>query len=220
MTNVRMPRTGRLLVVGWVLIAALRGWSASTPDFREDFSKLPTGKLPDTFLVLDGQFAVREEASDRFVELPGAPLETFGVMFGPARKENWGAKARIQGTGQGRRFPVFGLSLNGVAGYRLQVAPAKKALELLKGDEVRATSPMTWESGMWTVLRVQIRKAASGGWVVEGKAWKDGSPEPASWMVTWNETEEPVNGRAAVWGKPFSGTPLRFDDFEVRVGME
>lgn len=218
--NARMPAIGRFLFLGWMLFAVLRGWSAAAPDFAEDFSKLPVGKLPDTFLVLDGQFSVREEGADRFVELPGAPLESYGVMFGPAKKENWGAKARLRGTGQGRRFPVFGLSLNGVAGYRLQVAPAKKAVELLKGDEVRASAPLTWESGTWTQLRVQVRKAASGGWVVEGKAWKDGTPEPATWMVTWNDTEEPVSGRAAVWGKPFSGTPIHFDDFEVRVGVE
>ncbi len=218
--NARMPATGRLLILVWMLGAALRGWSAAAPDFSEDFSKLPLGKLPDIFLILDGQFAVREEGLERFVELPGDPLESFGVMFGPAKKENWAAKARIRGTGQRRRFPVFGLSLNGVSGYRVQVVPVRKSVELLKGDEIRASAPLNWENGTWTQLRIQVRKAANGGWVVEGKAWKDGTPEPAAWMVTSNETDEPVSGRAAVWGKPFSGTPIQFDDFEIRLGIE
>lgn len=202
------------------VVGAAQSWAAAPPEFAEDFSKLPAGKLPDTFLVLDGVFVVREAGAERFLELPGAPLETFGVMFGPARKENWSARARFYGTNQGRRFPVFALSLNGVAGYRLQLAPAKKALEIVKGDEVRASTPLGWESGTWMTLRVQVRKAGSDGWVVEGKAWKDGTPEPASWMVTWSESEEPVSGRATVWGKPFSGTPIRFDDLEVRFGVD
>lgn len=189
---------------------------AAAPLYSEDFSKAEVGGVPDGFLVLDGQFAVREDAGNRFLELPGAPLETFGVMFGPARGENWAAEARVWGTGKGRRFPVFGVSVNGVGGYRVQVAPAKKAVELLKGDDILTSAPMEWESGTWTRLRVQIRKAGAS-WVVQGKAWKEGEAEPSGWAVTWEEKETPVAQRAAVWGKPFSGTPLRFDDLRLEA---
>lgn len=187
----------------------------AAPLFEEDFSQREPGKLPDSFLVLDGSFAVKAEGSERFLELPGSPLESFGVMFGSASQENWGAQARFWGTSQGRRFPVFGLSINSVGGYRIQVAPAKKAVELLKGDLLQASAPFDWQSGTWTLLRIQIRKTAEGAWRVEGKAWKNGSPEPAAWTVAWDEKETPINGRAAIWGKPFSGTPIRFDDLKV-----
>lgn len=121
--------------------------------------------------MLDGHFAVKEEGGQRFLELPGAPLETFGVMFGPASKEDWQARARFLGTGSGTTVSsVFGASLNGVAGYRIQVSPGKKAVELLKGDDVQASAPFQWENGSWTVVRVRIRKTGGCGRKVEGKA--------------------------------------------------
>ncbi len=195
----------------WVGFSA----TAADPLFSEDFSNASPGQVPEGFLVIDGQFAVKEDAGERFLELPGAPLETFGVMFGPAGKEDRGARARFRSTGQGRRFPVFGVSVNGIAGYRLQVVPAKKAIELLKGEAVQASAPFQWESGSWTQLRIQIRKTGEAAWVVEGKAWKDGTPEPAAWSISWDEKVMPTAGRSAVWGNPFSGTPIRFDDFQV-----
>lgn len=215
--NVRR-RTWRTL--GWVglLMAGALGAPAAdpiTPTFSQDFSQVAVGKIPDGFLVLDGQFDVKEDSGNRFMELPGAPLDSYGVMFGPSGKEDWGAQARFSGTGQGRRYPVFGVSVNGVAGYRVQVSPAKRAIELLKGDEVKATFAFVWESGTWTQVRIQVRKVSEGAWKVEGKAWKDGTHEPADWMATWHETEAPIAGRAAVWGKPFSGTAIRFDDLKV-----
>ncbi len=206
-----MPAT---LALALAFLAVRLAASAAEPLFQEDFAKLAPGTPPDSFLILDGQFAVKDVEGNRCLELPGAPLETFGIMFGKARQENWGARARISGTGQGRRFPVFGVSINGVGGYRVQVSPARKALELLEGDEVRASVPYEWTSGIWTWVRVQLRKDGDG-WKAEGKAWKDGTPEPDAWMVAWTKTEAPVPGPAAVWGKPFSGTPIRFDDLAV-----
>lgn len=205
-----------LLLAGWLAArGAVGGVGAVEPLSTEDFSQIEVGKVPDSFLILEGQFGVREEAGNRFLELPGAPLESFAAIFGPASKDENAAQARFFGTGQGRRFPVFGLSVNGVGGYRLQVSPAKKAIEILKGDQVATSAPFTWESASWTQLRVQLRKAGDGVWKIEGKAWKEGTPEPAEWTITLEEKETPVAGRPAVWGKPFSGTPIRFDDLRV-----
>jgi L-fucose isomerase-like protein len=109
--------------------------------------------------------------------------------------------------------------LGGVAGYKLQVAPGKKALELLKDQEVKTSLPFDWQSGAWTQLRVLIRKVKAGEWKIEGKAWPQGSAEPKEWMVAVDEAEEPVGGRASVLGSPFAGTPIWFDDLRVeRVG--
>ena len=215
--RVRFPRPCSTFIArAAALIIAGAAWVASGADplFKEDFSAVPPGNPPDGFLVLDGQFAVKDVDGNRCLELPGSPLETFGIMFGKPQLEDWGAQARIRSTGQGRRFPVFGVSVNGVGGCRLQVAPARKALELLEGDEVRASVPFEWTSGSWTQLRIQIRKDGEG-WKVEGKAWKDGTAEPEKWTITWAKTEAPISGPAAVWGKPFSGTPIQFDDLRV-----
>jgi hypothetical protein len=51
--------------------------------------------------------------------------------------------------------------------------------------------------------------------VVEGKAWAAGTPEPAAWNITFETKEEPSSGRAGIWGSPFAGTPIRFDDLDV-----
>ncbi|MGE3309176.1 MAG: hypothetical protein AB7O66_04335 [Limisphaerales bacterium] len=186
------------------------------PILAEDFSSVAVGSMPDGFLILnDNNFQVKEEDGNRFLHLPGAPLDDYGVMFGSGASENWGAQARIHATRQGRRFPAFGVSVNGVAGYRVQVAPAKRAIEIFKGDEVKASVEYAWESGTWTLIRVQVKKTGEGRWLVQGKAWPDGSKEPADWLVTWEETETPIAGRAAIWGKPFAGTEIRFDDLKV-----
>ena len=65
------------------------------------------------------------------------------------------------------------------------------------------------------MLRLQVRKAKDGEWKVEGKAWKQGSAEPKPWAIAHDEKTEPTAGRASIWGNPFSGTPIRFDDLTV-----
>src|SRR5688572_14165335 len=184
--------------------------------YSNSFDRAEPGKLPEELMVLEGGFSVQAEGGNKFLELPGAPLETFGLLFGPTETENVSATARFYGTGKGRRFPTFAIGINGVGGYKLQMSPGKKALELLKGEsEVLAGVPYTWESGAWTRLRLQLRKAGEGQWQLEAKAWKDGSPEPGKWMIAHTEKTPPIPGRAGIWGMPYAGTPIRFDDLAV-----
>jgi hypothetical protein len=201
-----------------VMTGMLSGWvfaQAGEVRYQNNFEKTEAGKVPDDFLVLDGQFAVKEEGGNKFLELPGAPLDTFGVLFGPTEKDGVAASARIFGTGKGRRYPAFAVSLNGVGGYKLQVSPAKKLVELYKGDTVNASVPFEWASGKWTHLKLQVRKTKDGEWKVEGKVWPEGGDEPEAWTISFDEKEEPIAGRAGVWGNPFSNTPIRFDDLKV-----
>src|SRR4051812_25449563 len=51
--------------------------------YQNDFSKGEVGKLPEDMLLLDGGFAVQEVSGNKMLQLPGAPLETYGVLFGP-----------------------------------------------------------------------------------------------------------------------------------------
>ena len=183
--------------------------------YQNDFSKGEIGKLPDEMLLLDGGFAVQEISGNKVLQLPGAPLDTFGVLFGPTEAANLAVSARVHGTKKGRREPAFAIGLNGNAGYRLQVSAAKKLLELYKGDDVVAKEPFSWESDSWMMLKLQVRKVKEGEFVVEGKAWKHGTPEPAKPTLTHTENAEPLAGRASLWGNPFAGTPIDFDDLVV-----
>ena len=106
-------------------LAALVSLAAAAPVqplFHTGFAKAELGKPPAEMMVMSGDFAVQEDAKDgRFLELPGEPLETFGLLFGPTPAGDVTASARFFGTKKGRKFPAFGMSVGGVGGYRLQV---------------------------------------------------------------------------------------------------
>lgn len=197
--------------------------AAAEPLYANDFQSTEKGKLPEGFLVMAGSFAVQEEGTvkavqeegtAKYLELPGDPLDTFGVLFGPAQPPAGNVTAKFYGTKQGRKQPAFGISLGGVGGYRLLMSGNKKALEIVKGDETRSSAPFTWEPGTWLSLRIRVSQSGSG-WLVEGKAWPAAAPEPAVWGIRFESKEAPPAGRPAIWGTPYSGTPIRFDDLRL-----
>ena len=187
---------------------------AAEPLYKNDFESAEVGKAPPDMLVMAGDFQVKQDKDGKYLELPGEPLDTFGLLFGPSVKDDVSASARFYGTKKGRKLPSFGISLNGAGGYRLQVSAAKGALEFFKGDEAKLSVPYTWTSDAWTTLRITVRKSGSG-WVIEGRAWATGSPEPEKPLISLDEKMEPSTGKAGLWGSPFSGTPIRFDDLVV-----
>ncbi len=205
----------KTILINLVAVCGLSALAQTKPLYSNDFEKAEVGKLPDDFLSLNGEFAVKAEGTNKIIELPGAPLDSFAVQFGPTESTDVAAAARIFGTAKGRRSPTFGVGLCGVSGYKVQVAPGKAALELLKDQEVKASMPFDWKTDTWTQLRLQVRKIKDGEWRIEGKAWPQGAAEPKGWMLTFDEREEPVPGRASVMGSPFSGTPVWFDDLVV-----
>lgn len=205
----------RLAVTLALLCMSLSSRAQTNVLYENNFEKEQIGKVPDDFLVLDGGFAVKEEAGNKFLELPGSPLDSYSVQFGPTESSNIVVSAKIKSAAKGRRYPAFGVGLNGVAGYRLQLSPAKKLLELFKDQAQKASAPFDWKPGEWLNFRLQAVKGNSGGLKIEGKVWGPEGPEPATWMVTFEEKEQPVSGRPSVFGSPFAGTPIQFDDLRV-----
>lgn len=187
----------------------------AAPLFNADFTTNAVGKLGPEFMLIDGAFAVKAEGGNQFLELPGAPLDSFGVLFGPQEASNVCVTARIFGASTGRRHPMFAVGLNGIGGYKLWVAPGREHLELHRGDTLLATAPLKWKSGVWTHLKLQIRPVGQGAYKIEGKLWSGGDAEPAGWDIAIDAKELPPPGRASVWGSPFSGTPIRYDDLQV-----
>jgi len=196
----------------WLLLTAPVG--AAEPLYKNDFESAELDKVPKDMLVMAGDFAVKQDKEGKYLELPGEPLDSFGLLFGPSVQDDVSASARFYGSKKGRKFPTFGVSLNGANGYRLQVSPAKGALEFFKGDESKLSVPYTWTPDSWTTLRITVRKKGAG-WVIEGKAWTTGSPEPEKPTITLDETTAPATARAGIWGSPYSGLPIRFDDLVV-----
>lgn len=219
--NLNLVRCARLVLLPLLTLPLGAVAADAKPLFEASFKQAAPGPLPDgEFLVLDGAFEIKQDGEQKFIELPGAPLDTYGVLFGPTRPDGVSVSARIFGAKQGRRFPTFAVGLNGAGGYRLQVSPAKKQIELLKGDETKIGAPFEWQSDQWTVLRLQLRKIKDGAWKIEGRAWAHGSPEPTAWMITFDDTEAPAPGRASLWGAPYANTPIRFTDLAVTPAQE
>lgn len=205
-----------ILLCGWLSVS-VAAFAADTPKplYENNFEKAEAGKVPDDLMVLGGEFVVKRDGTNQFLELPGAPLDSFAVQFGPAEKADVSVTARILGTSKGRRTPTFGVGLGGVSGWKLQASPGKKALELLKDQEIKATVSYEWRSGTWTQLRLETQKVKEGAWKIEGKAWPVGEAEPKTALISFEETEEPTPGKASILGSPFAGTPIWFDDLRV-----
>ncbi len=200
------------IVLSFALALASTWAQENKPEvlYQNNFEKAEVGKVPEDFMVLEGAFTVKEEKGNKFLELPGAPLDSYGVLFGPNESSNVTVSARIYGSAQGRRFPTFGVGLNGVGGYKLQVAPGKRTLDLYKGEEVVASAPYAWEPETWTILSLQIRNST-----VEGRAWKAGGKTPEKWQISFSEKNLPAPGRSSIWGAPISGKPIQFEDLLV-----
>lgn len=182
--------------------------------YENNFEKAEIGKVPDDLMVLGGEFVVKADGTNKVLELPGAPLDSFSIQFGTGESENIVAAAKIFGTSKGRRAPTFGVGVGGISGWKLQVAPGKKAVELIRDTEVKATLSFDWKSGEWTHLKLQLRKVKDGEWIVEGKAWQSGV-EPKGWTISAKENIEATGGNCSIFGSPFAGTPIQFDDLAV-----
>ncbi len=203
-----------------ILIVVLGHFAAVCGDlYQNDFEKADVGKAAGDleFLVIgDGDFKVAQDEKSKVLELAATPLETYGCLFGPTEVENVEVQISAFSTLTGRRFPVFGAGLSGVGGYIVRVNPSKKMVELLKGEDVKASAPYAWKTGTWTTVKLNVKKIKDGQWTVSGKAWERGQEEPKDALVKFDDAEKPLSGRASIWGIPYASTVIRFDDLAVR----
>jgi hypothetical protein len=207
--------TSKLFI--WLACASASSLCHAQPAtlYENNFEQATVGAVPEDFLVLDGAFTVKQDnLTNKVLELPGAPLDSFAVQFGPAATTNIAVSASIKSSARGRRYPIFGVGINGVSGFRLQVSPNKKALELYQDQTLKVSNPFEWKPEQWLNLKLQVR-AARDGYKVEAKAWERTAKEPADWSLTLDTKEAPSAGRSSVFASPFSGTPIEFDDLRV-----
>ncbi len=202
------------LPLALILSGLLTFAAGAAPLFENNFETGTVDKAPEGAMAIAGDFMVKQDGANKFLELPGEPLDTFGILLGPAGQGDLSATAKFFGTKTGRKFPAFGMSLGGVGGYRLMMSGGKKMLEIFKADEVVKSVPFEWVSGAWTTLRLQVRKGGAG-WIVEGKAWPATGAEPKDWQISLELKDAPSAGRPGLWGSPYSGTPIRFDDLVI-----
>src|SRR3954449_3943401 len=97
-----MGKWARSALVALMVVTCSARAEETKPLYENNFEQAKVGDVPDDFLVQDGAFAVKEEGGNKFLELPGAPLDMFGVFFGPTVRTNVAVYARINGTSKGR----------------------------------------------------------------------------------------------------------------------
>lgn len=217
-----MRWTLTLLACGIILteVSPTRAEESAGPLYEENFDALETGTTPDGYMVLLGEFVVTEGEGGKFLEIAGTPLEDYGFLFGPSKLDGLEVTAKIRSESKGRIHPGFGVGLNGVSGYKLIVSPSRRQVELSRGTVTVATSEYKWKSGTWTQLRLQSRKTGETEWTIRAKAWQADGEEPADWTLVHADSKKPPSGRPTVWGTPYSGKPIQFDDLKVIVAPE
>lgn len=202
--------------IGLLLFLLVVPAMASEPLYENHFEKTPVGEEPDwdSHLILNGQFTIQKQEDNPVLHLPGAPLDTYGILLGPTRPTNLTIQARANGDKSGRRYPVFGVGLNGNSGLKLQVEPARRAVTLRLGQEVVKEVPFAWVPKVWTHFELTYQVGKDGKGKVVGRVWQ-ASKETSACEMEWTPTEPPPNGRPALWAAPYSGIDILFDDVLV-----
>ena len=183
--------------------------------YKQDFQSTSLGETPEDFLNLSGKFAVEKNASNHYLNLPGAPLDSHGAIFGPDNEGDLVLSARVRSKRKGRLYPSFGIGLYGLGGNILKVSPAKKSLELFRGREGVKEVPYDWKSNQWTSLKLEVVANGESSWMIRGKAWADDTPEPAGWQLTAQTELAPTQGKASLWGQPYAGNPIQYDELTL-----
>ena len=66
-------------------------------------------------------------------------------------------------------------------------------------------------------MHLQVEKTNDKLWIITGKAWLGDSLEPVDANVRMEDNKMPAKGRASVWGTPYSGKAILFDDLSIFV---
>lgn len=180
-----------------------------------DFEAYEAGTEPDDLFVIEGMFRIAEDGGDKVLQLEPQPLNESGVIFGKSLRGAASVSVEIKATKRRRSTPRFGVGLHGISGYRLRVVPATNEIELIKSEEKVKAAALPWTSGEWLHLKLSVVPADGGKWVVSGWAWPKGKEAPAEPLITLVSDEKPGQGKASIWGTPYSGTPILYDDIVI-----
>ena len=185
-------------------------------DFEENFSSLDTGSEPETLFILDGAYTVSEEGSNKTLTLPGSPVGDFGLLFGPrVREKSLSLSFSFLGTKKGRRLPALAAGLGGVRSYRFRLNAATKQIILTRQDVEIGKVAYQWESGAWCQVRFQALPGDGENTRIRLKLWKRAEDEPGEWLFDEIDRSAFAGGKCALWGYPYAGTPIHFDDLKI-----
>ncbi|MDB6118262.1 MAG: hypothetical protein JWO08_2043 [Verrucomicrobiaceae bacterium] len=196
---------------------AATGGPANTKRFVFDCEKWDEGVPPKDVFVVDGTIKIATKDSGKAIMIDPSPIVDANAQLGDSSNGTSSIEARVFASKKGRSYPRFGVSVHGMSGYRLIVNCAKKEIELVKNDTTVKTAPFAWTTDSWTKLKLEARQQDAKKWIISAKAWPAGGTEPAEALITHADDTIKGQGKAAIWGTPFSETPIYIDDIKVEA---
>ena len=150
------------------------------------------------------------------LKLSPDPLIECGLLFGKSSKGPMIVEGRVFTAKKGRRsFPRFAMGVHGISGYRLRVVPAQKRIELVHNEEIVKTVDFAWESEKWCSMKLAFIDN-EGAPKVQAWVWMSGQePTQEPLLEFVGEKGTSSQGKASLWGTPYSGKELLFDDLKV-----
>jgi len=175
------------------------------------------GEPPKEVFIVDGTIKIAARDGNKAIVIDPNPVTDASAQLAVSSSGNASIEAKILAIKRGRSTPRFGVSVHGMSGHRLIVNPAKKSLDLVKGDQTLVTVPFAWTSEAWVKVKLEAKKGAGDAWTITGKAWPADAAEPAEPLIKHEETKLKGQGKCAIWATPFSGEPVFFDDIKISV---
>ncbi|MDB6138858.1 MAG: hypothetical protein JWO94_1930 [Verrucomicrobiaceae bacterium] len=198
-------------------VPATTGGPANTRRFAFDCEKWQEGVPPKEVFVVDGTIKIAKKDGNKAIMIDPSPIVDASAQLGDSSNGTASIEARVFASKKGRSYPRFGVSVHGMSGYRLIVNCAKKEIELIKNEAVVKSAPFAWATDTWTRLKLEARQQDGKKWIVSAKAWPAGATEPAEALITHADDTIKGQGKAAIWGTPFSEMPIYVDDIKVEV---
>jgi hypothetical protein len=176
------------------------------------------GEVPKEVFIVEGKIQIAAKDGNKAIVIdPGSELTDACAQVGTSAAGESSIEARVFASKRARSVPKFGVSVHGMSGYRLLVNAAKKQLELVKSDAVIASSPYSWTSDAWIKLKLDVKRGEGDAWAITGKVWAADAAEPAEPTLKAEDKGLKGQGKAGVWGTPYSQTPIYFDDIVVKI---
>ena len=94
----------------------------------------------------------------------------------------------------------------------------EKAMELnftFLDDILITEKGLPWESDKWWKSRFQVIPLKPNKNLLRLKIWPRDSEEPKTWLVEHTDNVLFQGGKCVIWGYPYAGTPIHYDDIKI-----
>lgn len=195
------------------IVENINSWKV---EFEENFSGLTPQDEPENLFILDGSFLVEQNKAGNQLELSGSPVGDFGFMFGPrVREKAMELNFSFLSSKQGRRYPAIAAGIGGIRGYRFRWNASTRKILIYNDETLLLEKVFTWESDQWWKIRFQVIPLKQDKNLLKLKIWPRDLEEPKTWLVEHSDDVLFKGGKCVIWGYPYAGTPIKFDDIRI-----